>query len=460
MKKAGLYVRVSTLEQAREGYSIGAQTEKLKAYATAKDAEIYDIYTDAGKSGAKLERPELQRMIEDVKSGKIDVVIVYKLDRISRSQKDTLYLIQNIFQPNGVDFVSMQESFDTSTSFGIAMVGILSVFAELERNTISERLEMGRVERAKDGYYHGGGRFQPLGYEYIDGELIINEYEANIVREIFNLYIDGNSMNTTADKIKNKYPDRIKSFTIVKDALTKVLYIGKVQFDGEVYDGRHERIISDETFYLAQKKRKERAVGSTSTNKRKGLLVSKMHCAHCGAKYRREVTGSKKYRYIKYACYSKSRSRATENMIKDRNCKNKRWDEHELDKKVINYLKAMDYAKILKESQPKQVYDYKKEIKKVDSEISRLMKLYTTEIIDMDNLKKMTDELNTKRDNLIELDKEQATELKSDRRQDFYQSMDNFDWENASREDLMKVVDTLVDRIILDNDDVTIHLNF
>ena len=115
MKRAALYIRVSTMEQAKEGYSIPAQTDKLKAFAKAKDMAVTKIYTDPGFSGAKMERPALQEMISDIQNKKIDVVLVYKLDRLSRSQKNTLYLIEDVFLKNNVDFISMQESFDTST---------------------------------------------------------------------------------------------------------------------------------------------------------------------------------------------------------------------------------------------------------------------------------------------------------------------------------------------------------
>ena len=457
MKKAGLYIRVSTLEQAREGYSIGAQTERLEAYAKAKGYVVHDTYTDAGESGGKLERPELQRLIRDVKNKRLDTVAVLKLDRLSRSQKDTLHLIQDVFLPNGVEFISVNESFDTSSSFGIAMIGILSVFAELERSTITERLEMGRVERAKAGYYHGGGNYDPLGYDYINGELIINEYEAEIVKELFELYVNGNSMNTTAMKLREKYPDRIKSFTIVKDALQKVLYIGKVQFNGEVYDGLHEPIISEEVFHEAQKKRKERAQGAGWTNKRKGLLVGKIYCAHCGARYYREATGSRKYRYVNYVCRSTDRRKANKNMIKDRNCKNKRWREEELDNLVIEQLKRIDYGEIEKDK-PKLI-DYASMIEQTDKEIERLVKLYASSKIDVTLLNKLSSELNTKRETLLQKQDEQEMQLEEADHQIAY-SMIGFDWENADKNELMHTVDTLVDRIDIEDTTVTICYNF
>ena len=146
-----LLARVSTQEQAINGHSIGEQIERMHKYCDAMGWTVYKEYTDAGYSGANTDRPALQRMIRDIKAGKINKVLVYKLDRLSRSQKDTLYLIEDVFLANNTDFVSMSENFDTSTPFGRAMIGILAVFAQLEREQIKERMQMGKEARAKEG---------------------------------------------------------------------------------------------------------------------------------------------------------------------------------------------------------------------------------------------------------------------------------------------------------------------
>lgn len=123
MKTAAIYIRVSTDSQAEEGYSIDAQKEQLSAYCVSKGIRDYEFYIDGGWSGSNIDRPEMQRLIEDVNRDRISHVIVYKLDRLSRSQKDTLYLIEDVFNPHGVDFVSLNESMDTSTPMGRLMWG-------------------------------------------------------------------------------------------------------------------------------------------------------------------------------------------------------------------------------------------------------------------------------------------------------------------------------------------------
>ena len=162
---AALYMRVSTDAQFEEGYSIEQQTEMLTAFCKAKRIENYELYIDPGFSGSNIERPEMQRLIHDIRDGKITHVLVYKLDRLSRSQKDTLYLIEDIFNTHNVTFTSLNENFDTSTPTGKAMLGMMSVFAQLERETIRERTRMGMLGRLKEGYWPGGAR-TPFGYDY------------------------------------------------------------------------------------------------------------------------------------------------------------------------------------------------------------------------------------------------------------------------------------------------------
>lgn len=181
--KIALYPRVSTQEQALNGHSIDEQIERMNKYCEAMGWQVYKTYTDAGYSGANTDRPALKRMIKDIEAGKIDKVLVYKLDRLSRSQLDTLYLIEKVFLANNTDFVSMSENFDTSTPFGRAMIGILAVFAQLEREQIKERMMMGKEARAKKGHYHGSNCY-PIGYDYIDGHLVPLEFEAIQIKMI------------------------------------------------------------------------------------------------------------------------------------------------------------------------------------------------------------------------------------------------------------------------------------
>ncbi len=138
------------------------QKERIEAQITAKGWACVKLYEESGKSGGTLDRPALQEMLGDIEAGKLQAVVVYKLDRFSRKQKDTMYLIEDIFLANGVELASISESLDTSSPTGRAMIDMLSVFAQLERDIITERLFSGRKQKAKMGGYSGGQA--PLGY--------------------------------------------------------------------------------------------------------------------------------------------------------------------------------------------------------------------------------------------------------------------------------------------------------
>ena len=201
--KVALYVRVSTLEQAEEGYSISEQKDKLKKYCEIKDWKITRIYSDPGFSGSNLNRPSMQQLIKDAGTGLYDAVLVYKLDRLSRSQKDTLHLIEDIFQKNNIHFISLSENFDTSTAFGKAMIGILSVFAQLEREQIKERMMMGKAGRAKAGKIMAWSNI-PFGYVKDNDTYKIDPLRANIVKKIYSMYLAGDSITRIFNRLNEE----------------------------------------------------------------------------------------------------------------------------------------------------------------------------------------------------------------------------------------------------------------
>ncbi len=384
------YVRVSTDNQL-ENYSIDEQIDRLAAYCKAKDWGLVKIYTDGGFSGGNTNRPALQQMLEDIKKADVDAVIVYKLDRLSRSQKDTLMLIEDEFLSNDVDFISINENFDTSTPFGRAMIGILSVFAQLEKDQITERFTMGRIGRGKAGYFHGGGN-SPHGYDYVDGELIVNEFEAIQILEIYNLFINGKSINAISKILNGKYDNRNWTSAAVRNALKNSIYIGKVQFKGIQYDGKHVPIISFDQFnevqcLLQSKERKNAKITAQKPLFRAGYLLSGLiYCSRCGAKY------SANHGY--YKCYSRSKS--VEKYITDPNCKNDNWKIEELDTLVLDAVRElMENREILQElslqSKPNTEYIFntkkvKARIEAIDKQLNKLIDLYQIGTLHMEIL--------------------------------------------------------------------------
>ena len=294
---AALYVRVSTDAQREEGYSIDAQKDMLEAYCRSKQISDYSFYVDGGFSGSSVDRPEIQRLIADVKRGEISCVVVYKLDRLSRSQKDTLYLIEDVFNPHGVGFVSLNENMDTATPIGRAMVGIMSAFAQLERETIRERTRMGMRERVKEGLWPGGGKI-PFGYDYDRKRgILVPNGDAQKVKEIYELYLNGYSFL------------RISRFLSLSEhqarqILLRKTNIGKIVYNGTEYDGLHTPIIDTETYYRAVElyKKRSRAALTSSRTLLAGLLI----CGVCGHKMRYQKWGKNGY---KIYCYSQDSSK-------------------------------------------------------------------------------------------------------------------------------------------------------
>lgn len=335
----GCYVRVST-ENQLENYSIEEQTDRLKAYCAAKDWAIYKIYTDPGFSGGNTHRPALQQLLQDANSGKLDMVAVYRLDRLSRSQKDTLTLIEDRFIAHHVEFVSMSENFDTSTPFGRAMVGILSVFAQLEKDQITERFTMGRIGRSKAGLYHGGPT-PPTGYRYTNGGLVVDVSKALQVQEVFKRFLGGCSIHSIQKFMHEKYGGW-SSHSLVAHVLRNSVYVGKVKFKGREYDGIHQPIVSKSVFQHTQAllrsgAQKNGAVNALKTPFRADYLLSGLlFCGRCGARY------SANHGF--YKCYSRAKS--DPKYVTDPNCKNKNWPIAELDTLILREIKKLSYDQI------------------------------------------------------------------------------------------------------------------
>lgn len=474
-----LYPRVSTQEQAVNGHSIDEQIDRMKKYCEAMGWTVYKVYTDAGFSGANTNRPALQRMIKDIKSNKIDKVLVYKLDRLSRSQKDTLELIEDVFLANDTDFVSMSENFDTSTPFGRAMIGILAVFAQLEREQIKERMMMGKEARAKKGKFHGSN-FVPIGYKYENDELTPFPYEQMQVVEIFNLALKNKSPYAIADILKAKgfeHKHGEWSERAVRRILRSQTYIGLVKHNKEWYQGTHTPIIDQSTFDEVQRLLDKKAELHQKYNQRCGkansYLGGFLYCKQCGAKYGKQTGKTKKkdggyYIYEMYYCNSRARKN-NPNICKDPNCQNRSWKVQELTDIVFNEIKqlAIDpnyitaiQSNALEDERPAII---EKEISKLDEQISRLLDLYTIGEMPLDSLQEKVHEMNDRKGKLeFELEtialeqKEKLSQVEALRIVQEFQEV----LEGGNLDEVRTVISILIEKIELDNDEVNIHWNF
>lgn len=296
-----LYVRVSTDEQVQHGFSIDNQKERLAAYCTSQGWADYRFYIDDGYTGTNTDRPALQRMIRHIQEGKIKTVLVYRLDRLGRKQKDVLHLLEDVFDKNGVPFKSATEPFDTSTPLGKAMLGILAVFAQLERDTIVERVTSGRRQRIRRGKWYGGR--EPFGYHWNKETttLEIVPEEAALVREVYKRYLQGQSMSAIADWVAERSKARKWSHVPIRDMLERPIYTGHLNLIGDLVEGNHEVIIDMDTWQMVQSERQRRIADLTPVGKY--LLTGLLRCGVCGGTVvHLQLSQRGKYKYEYYAC--------------------------------------------------------------------------------------------------------------------------------------------------------------
>ena len=462
--RVGLYPRVSGHEQ-EDNYSIPEQIDRMKKYCESRDWMVYKIYTDSVYTGSNMDRPGLQDMIKDCENGKLDMILVYKLDRLSRSQKDTLYLIEDVFEKNGVGFTSMTENFDTSTPHGKFIIGILSVFAQLEREKIKERTMIGKDSRAKEGKWHGS-KWVPIGYDYTDGHLIPNEYEAMQVKMIADLFLQGMPIRTierTMTKKGYRHKHGEWEAKTVRRVLQNPVNIGMIKNRDQWYKGLHEPILDQNTFDAIQKLMEKRREEYGTARAHQSLLGGILYCKNCGGRYARQNLGGVFY----YTCYS--RSKKMKKMIKDPNCRNKNYRMEDLENAILHeiHLLAIDPNRVEQVRENRPVSDVSEKIKaitseiaKIDTQISKMMDLYALGTIDLDVISDKVAALNGQKaalsKELESLNVPKTDTMTTQEVMDIASLMQD----DLPLEDKRNIVQSLIYFIEIDEDDVIIHWKF
>lgn len=449
-----LYRRVSTDKQADEGYSLDVQLEKLQAYAQAlPNVKEVRVYTDDGYSGSSLDRPGMKRMIEDIESGVITHVIVVKLDRLSRSQKDTLHLIEDVMIPANVAFISIMESFNTDTPFGRAMVGILSVFAQLERENIFERTRGGMQKRVEKGYWPGGGR-TPYGYDYDPAQgILVPNAEAEMVRHIYDRYLAGVSMQVIADELGLKYE------RVVYNIITRKSNAGYIVYNGEEYKGLHEPIISLETYDQAMRLLADRSAAKLVT-KTQHLLTGFCYCGKCGAKMRYMKWGKAGYKLV---CYSQLHSK--QYLVRDPNCDVQAPFAEDVEAGVVQALFAAAQEKLTdarKSVQSGSVSEMLKgQLNKAEAKLRRLYGLYgdSGDLCLLDTINETKADMEQLRTSLAD---EQSKETAARSVLNVYQRLEGIQdaWPQMSVQERRTVLASVIDRITISTEFTDVRLKF
>lgn len=339
-QKCYIYTRVSTSMQV-DGYSLDAQKDKLRKYAEYQEMSIVGEYSDEGKSGKSVEgRPQFKQMLADVESGKdnVDYVLVFKLSRFGRNAADVLSSLQKM-QDYGVNLICVEDEIDSSKDAGKLMISVLSAVAEIERENILVQTMEGRRQKAREGRWNGG--FAPYGYQLVNGELIIAEDEAEIIRIIYDKFVNTTMgmaaiaafLNNSGYKKKLRQNNTIEGFStsFVKGVLDNPIYCGKLAFgrrknekipgtrneyhivkqkDYLLSDGVHEAIISEEMWNQAHRKRQETGVLQVKTHSldHEHILSGIIKCPVCGSgmygnvNRKKHLDGGYYKDYFYYAC--------------------------------------------------------------------------------------------------------------------------------------------------------------
>lgn len=325
--RCAIYTRKSLEEGLDQDFNtLDAQHESAESFISSQRAEgwvlLPEHYDDGGYTGSNLERPALQRLLRDIDAGLIDCVVVYKLDRLSRSLLDFTALLSR-FDDNNVSFVSVTQPFNSSTSTGRLMMNILLTFAEFEREMISERTRDKVHAARKRGKYTGG--HLPLGYQISDNKrMIVDPQEAKLVNRIFTRYQQVRSAKIICNEL-NLEGIRTKAYqtktgkrtgnhawktTDVYRVLRNCVYIGKVTLKGEQYNGEHDAIVEQRLFDAVQ-----RLLGATASKRYRqrdqisegGFLDGLVRCAECGSAMTPSNTTKKKVRYRYYRCVAQQK---------------------------------------------------------------------------------------------------------------------------------------------------------
>jgi DNA invertase Pin-like site-specific DNA recombinase len=340
-RRCAIYTRTSSDEAlAMEFNSLDAQREACENYIASQKAEgwlaLPDAYDDGGFSGGTLDRPSLQRLLADIEAGRVDIIVVHKIDRLSRSLMDFARLVE-VFDRKGVTFVAVTQSFNTTTSMGRLTLNILLSFAQFEREVIGERIRDKVAASRKRGIWMGG--WIPFGYDLQDRKLLINEAEAKIVRRIFDRFIKSGSPLTivaelAAQRVVNRYGKPIDRNAIYK-LLHNRVYVGDAVHKGVAYPGEHAAIVTRSVWERAQAILSEHPSTRRGQSRAqtpallKGLLFGPTGRAMCPTHTRK---GNRLYRYYVSQSVVKLGAQA---------CPVKRVPATEIEAAVVNQLREL-----------------------------------------------------------------------------------------------------------------------
>ncbi|WP_027417678.1 recombinase family protein [Aneurinibacillus terranovensis] len=465
--RTAIYIRVSTDEQAKEGFSIPAQKERLTQYVQSQDWDLYDYYIEEGFSAKDTNRPELQRMMDDIRKKKIDIVLVYRLDRLTRSVLDLYRLLQE-FEKYEVKFKSATEVYDTTSAIGRLFLTLVAALAQWERENLAERVRFGMEQMVHQEKRPGGP--PPYGYDLVDRKLVINQNEAVVVRYIFNRYLNGVGMNNIAIEC-NQLGYRTKSGkefsrTAIYHILHNHAYFGALRWnyregkhtvnhpeDWILLEDTHPAIIDKEMFEAAErihenkKPKHPRQIGSDY------IFSGIAYCARCGAKMVGHTMTKKNSDYVirRYICQNARMKKCNAPALTDYFVEESFVEK--LDSIIESYSSVAKTSELKKHKKsPMNTKHLEAELKKIGQQRKRFQILFSEGLMEIEDLRERVNELREKEERIKnELNMHEADHAALSENE-IIEIITNTKkvWEKASAKEKKQMVYILVKKIVLD----------
>lgn len=445
------YMRVSTEKQAEEGNGLESQKRDIENYCRKNELIVTDWYIDDGYTGANMNRPELQRLISDCGKKKVKCVVAFKLDRISRSMIDGLYMIERIFQPNNVIFKCVHDSVSYNSPMEQAYTQMMAVFAQLDKNTMMLRMRGGMLERVKQGYWMGGGNL-PYCYSYDKekGILIPIPERAEQARKALELFISGYS------DMRIKEICGFKGERIVYNILTSVINIGMIPYKGNIYQGKHDPIFEKERFELGLELRKSRHSSKVFCITEPNLLTGLCYCGVCGCAMRYQ-----KWTNGKHKIYCMSRNKSMNYLPNyNANCNNSLEWADDIEKQVEEEILkiSLDLSSYKPKEKATKLEIMQLQLEKEQTKLKRLYGLYAD---GNDTVLSMIKELETQ---IKEMKANIAAESKStaniQKKEFVYENIKKLAdvWGNIDKKQKNMILKSIIKKIVIVNGNIEIQL--
>lgn len=451
MMECVAYMRVSTEKQAEEGNGLESQKRDIENYCRKNELIVTDWYIDDGYTGANMNRPELQRLISDCGKKKVKCVVAFKLDRISRSMIDGLYMIERIFQPNNVIFKCVHDSVSYNSPMEQAYTQMMAVFAQLDKNTMMLRMRGGMLERVKQGYWMGGGNL-PYCYSYSKekGILIPIPERAEQAKKALELFISGYS------DVKIKEICGFKGERIVYNVLTSVINIGMIPYKGEVYQGKHEPIFDKDKFNLGLELRKSRRSAKACCKTEPNLLTGLCYCGVCGCAMRYQ-----KWTNGKHKIYCCSRDKSMSYLPNyNANCDNTLEWANDIEKQVEEEILkiSLDLSSYKPKEKATKLEIMQSQLDKEQTKLKRLYNLYADgndTVLSM--IKELESQIKEMKANIAAESKNTANMQKTEFVYENIKKLADI-WDNIDKKQKNMILKSIIKKIVIVNGNIEIQL--